>query len=352
MRKVIAKISLTNIKRNAEAFAAYTGKKLCAVVKADGYGHGAEEVVNALTGVADFFAVSLLEEAIAIRTAACGKDILIFTPPLCEEDVTQAAENGFVITVPDLWTAKLVARVCEKRKLTARVHLKVNTGMNRYGMNGSMLGKTCTFLKKNRRVFVEGLYSHLYEYSLTSAIKQKDLFVRFREIFKRYHPNGICHLSATYGSLLGKEFSFDMTRVGIGLYGYFPDGAKDVPDGALRALPLQKAMRVETLVSANRTYSFGGAGYGKAKRVEKGAKLCVCRFGYADGFLRKRENGVDGAFKSANNLCMDASIRISSLRRGKKVDILTDAAKTAKETNTISYEVLCAATRRAERIYE
>ena len=352
MRKVIAKISLTNIRENAKAFKAYTGKKLCAVVKADGYGHGAEEVVSALTGVADAFAVSLLEEAVAIRAAACEKDILIFTPPLCEENVAQAAENGFVITVPDLWTARLVAFVCEKRNLTARVHLKVNTGMNRYGMNGSMLGKTCAFLKGRERVIVEGLYSHLYEYNHSTATKQRELFIRFEKIFKKSFPIGICHLSATYGSLLGEAFAFDMTRVGIGLYGYFPDGAKDVPKKALGALKLQKAMRVETLVSANRTYSFGGAGYGKSEQIEKGEKLCVYRFGYADGFLRKRNNGADGALLGANNLCMDAAVRISGKRRGARVEILTDAEKTAGEADTISYEVLCAATRRAERIYE
>ncbi len=321
------------------------------MVKADAYGHGAEEVVSALSGVADCFAVSLLDEAIAIRAAACAADILIFTPPLCEADVVRAAENGFLLTVPDLWTASLVARVCEKRDLTARVHLKTNTGMNRYGMNGSMLGKTCKFLRSNPRVQVEGLYSHLYEYKIEPSDAQRALFVRFRTIFKRYFPSGICHLSATYGSLLGEAFAFDMTRVGIGLYGYFPDGAEDVPVEAKNALKLKKAMRVETLVSANRVYAFGGVGYGEKPKIERGTKLCVCRFGYADGFLRKKENGAEGYLHGANNLCMDAGIRTGAQKRGKTVYVLTDALETANVSNTISYEVLCAATRRAEKIY-
>ena len=351
MRKVTAKISLKNINDNAKAFKAYTGKRLCAVVKADAYGHGAEEVAAALSGVADCFAVSLLDEATAIRAAACGKDILIFTPPLCETDVASAAENGYILTVPDLWTARLVARVCERRNLTARVHLKVNTGMNRYGMNGSMLGKTCKFLRGNKRVRVEGLYSHLYEYRVQPCNAQRALFVRFQTIFRRYFPSGICHLSATYGSLLGEEFAFDMTRVGIGLYGYFPDGAQDISLLVKSEVTLKKAMRVETLVSANRVYAFGGAGYGAKPQLEKGTKLCVCRYGYADGFLRKKENGADGYAQGANNLCMDASIRLGTQKRGKTVCVLTDALQTARIADTISYEVLCAATRRAERIY-
>ena len=352
MQKTTAKISLKNIKDNAVAWKAYSGTLLCAVVKADAYGHGAEEIVCALSGVADCFAVSLLDEAISIRAAACGKDILILSPPLCEAEIVQAAENGFLLTVPDLWTARLVSRVCERRGVTARVHLKVNTGMNRYGMNGSALGKVCRLLKKDTRVRVEGLYSHLYEYTLSSARAQRELFLRFQTIFRQHFPSGICHLSATYGTLLGEAFAFDMTRVGIGLYGYFPDGAKDIPENAKRALPLKKAMRVETLVCANRVYSFGGAGYGKTEKPLKGTRICVCRFGYADGFLRTKKNGAgESCGEIANNLCMDAAIYKSGKKRGERVCVLSDAKETARRTRTISYEVLCAATRRATRIY-
>ena len=143
MQKVIAKIHLGNIRSNAECFSALTKTRLCAVVKANAYGHGAEEVVNALSGVADFFAVALIEEGLSIRSVSCGKQILVFTPPTDEEEAYALAVNGFVASVPDLWTARLLVRVCQKYRLPLHVHLKVNTGMNRYGMNGSMLGKVC-----------------------------------------------------------------------------------------------------------------------------------------------------------------------------------------------------------------
>lgn len=347
MRKIRAEIHLGNIRRNAQAFKKLTGTRLCAVVKADAYGHGAEEVVNALEGVADCFAVSLLSEATAIRLAACGKDILILSPPLCESEVRLAAKDGFILTVPDLWTAKLIVGVCERDNLTVRVHCKTNTGMNRYGMNASMLGKACKLLRGDGRVRVEGLYSHLYGATRESAEQQRKLFAQMQRVCKRYFPDVICHLSATYGSLLGKEFALDMTRVGIGLYGYLPDGAEDIDENAVR---LEKGMQVYAEVATSRKYSFGGAGYGK--EFSGGKRLSVLRVGYADGFLRKKENGVCGYGENANNLCMDACVRVGAKRRGQELLVLSDAAETARVAQTISYEVLCAATRRAERLYD
>ena len=205
MQKVRAKIYLKHIRHNAECFSALTGKRLCAVVKANAYGHGAEEVVNALSGVADCFAVALIEEGIAIRAATCGKDILVFTPPTEEEEAYVLAVNGFVASVPDLRTAKLLSSVCKKYRLPLKAHLKVNTGMNRYGMNPSMLGKVCKLLQGDPFVRVTGIYSHLCECSLVRAEKQLDLFLRMERICKRYFPAVISHLGATYGAMLGRD---------------------------------------------------------------------------------------------------------------------------------------------------
>ena len=349
MQKVIAKINITNIRNNAKVFKERTKRKLCAVVKANAYGHGAEEVVNALEQIADCFAVALIEEGLSIRTVACGKDILIFTPPLTEEEVVSIAENNFTATVADLWTAKLVLGVCEKRNLRIKVHLKVNTGMNRYGMNGSMLGKVCKLFCGKDCVQVEGIYSHLYAFDRSKAVKQRDLFMRFTAIAKRYFPDITAHLGGTYAAMLDESFFFDMTRVGIGLYGYLPIESEK------KDFAVKKAMQVYARTITNRTYAFGGKGYGKdCSKKERFTikRLSVCRFGYADGFLRKRKNGVVAEEENANNLCMDVCIRKNGKRRGTLVPVLLDAEETARKTGTISYEVLCAATRRAECIYE
>ena len=322
--------------------------KLCAVVKADAYGHGAEEVTCALSGVADAFAVAILDEAVAIKMAACGKDILIFTPPLNETQALQAAQNGFILSVPDLWTAKLVAQTCERYAVSARVHLKVNTGMNRYGMGVSELGKCCKLFQNCPWVRVDGVYSHIYAETLQTADRQRVDFERAAGVCQRYFPKVTAHLSATYGATLGQAFAFGMVRIGIGLYGYLPDGAE-----RSRAPVLQKGMTVYASVAASRKYTRGGAGYGERAHINGQTKrLSVLRAGYADGFLRKAQNGTVGAERNANNACMDVTVRADDRRRGDETVILDDADETAKLTDTISYEVLCAATRRAERIYD
>ena len=93
MQKVRAEINLQHIRHNAEAFSRLTKTKLCAVVKANAYGHGAEAVTAALCGIADSFVVALIEEGLAIRVAACGKDILVLTPPTAEDEVYTLAWN-------------------------------------------------------------------------------------------------------------------------------------------------------------------------------------------------------------------------------------------------------------------
>lgn len=346
MQKIRAEIHLGNIRRNAEKFLSMTGKRLCAVVKANAYGHGAEEVTTALEPIADTFAVALIDEAIAIRGVVCGKEILVFTPPMDEIQAYTLAVNGFTASIPDLRTARLLSEVCRRYALPVRAHLKVNTGMNRYGMNVSMLGKVCKFLSADPFVRVTGLYSHLYTNEYSVALVQRARFVQAQAVCKRYYPDVISHLSATYGAMLGKEFAFDMTRIGIGLYGYEPSGTK--------TLGLEKGMTVYAPVVTDRKFSYGGAGYGKTfsnEEIEKIGRLAVCRYGYADGFLRRRDNGTTAWEKNANNLCMDVCIRKGGVKR-RYLPVLTDADETAEQTGTISYEVLCAATRRAEFVYD
>ncbi len=314
-----------------------------AVVKADAYGHGAEEVTLALREVADGFVVALVEEGMAIRAAACGKEILVLTPPVTEEAAYQIAANGFLASIGDTYGARLFAETCEKHRLVGRAHLKANTGMNRYGASERSLARICKYLQASPWVKVEGIYSHLYGTDEKTANEQRELFLKMQGICKGYFPEAISHLSATFGACLGEEFAFDRVRVGLGLYGYSP-----VPT----PFPLERGMTVRAQVVATRRYAFGGVGYGeKRKNIPRGKKITVCRVGYADGFLRQQRNGMEGG-ENANVLCMDACIRYGGVRRGRWITVLSNAEEIARQTDTVPYEVLCAATRRAERIYE
>ena len=131
-------------------------------------------------------------------------------------------------------------------------------------------------------------------------------------------------------------------RIGLGLYGYFPDGEN--------ALVLEKGMDVCAKTVTNRKYTRGNIGYGKAAFYPE--SLTLLRIGYADGVLRQRQNGILYAERNANNLCMDVCLQAGRMKKGKTVPVWTDASEVAKATGTIVYEVLCAANRRGERVYD
>lgn len=344
MQKLITEIHLTHLRENALAFRRLTGSKLCAVVKADAYGHGAIGVTNALYGLADFFAVAILEEAIEIKTAAAGKDILVFTPPVFEDEAVVAMRNGFVMSVTDEATAMLIVAASEAYSLTARVHIKVNTGMNRYGVHGGVLGKVCGILARSRRVKVEGVFSHLYTTDEATSRRQRAEFLRAVAIVKEYFSAFITHLGATYGATLGEEFAFEAVRIGLGLYGYTP-----VP---CRRLSLKPVMRVYATCVGARTYQSGGVGYGTSARTSglAGKRIALLRAGYADG-----TGLLPYAYEELsplNRFCMDVGFVQANAKRGEQVELFSSAEALAKAKGTIVYETLCQMGMRAERRYK
>lgn len=347
MQNILAKIDLNAIRRNASTFKNRTKTRLCAVVKANAYGHGAQEVVCALSEIADFFAVATAEEGVAVSVAACGKEILVLTPPADEAEAFSLVYEGLSGTLSGQRDLVLFERAAKGTGKTARVHLKVNTGMNRYGQEIDELEGTCERLVRSESVQVVGLFSHLYLTNEKNAKEQRLRFERAREICLRYFPDVVCHLSATYGATLGKEFYYDAVRIGLGLYGYLPTERLN--------LPLQKAMKIYARVQEARKYVGGGAGYaeltGEARERAKKEGVFVLRVGYADGFLKsERVKSVLG--EQLNGLCMDACIACGSKKRGEYLEIMSNASELARRADTAVYEVLCSCTKRAEFCYE
>ncbi len=336
------KIDLKNIQNNARAFKRLTDRFLYAVVKADAYGHGAVAVVNALHGIADGFAVALVSEAVAIKQAASGKEVLIFTPPVDDEDVIVAANNGFTLTAADLRSAKLIVAAAEKYGFNVNVQVKVNTGMNRYGVYASTLGKVCSILKRSGQVRVEGVYSHLYSHQKELCEAQRLRFLHGVKICRRYFPLVRAHLSSTYGAALGEEYRFDAVRIGLGLYGYFPEDPAPIP--------LLPAMTVCAPCVANRKCLFGGVGYGGLKEEAYGEPLSVLRAGYAEGLGGSaKESGLNPLL--IGDLCMDVCFEGRMHKIGKSVCLFSDAKVVASQRGISVYECLCLMGLRALKVY-
>ncbi len=337
MQRNRAVVRLGNIVGNAARFARLAdGAKLCAVVKADAYGHGAAAVCGALSGTAACYAVALVGEGVQLRLAGVREDILVLVPPLGEEEVLRGAHYGLIFTVGDEQDYALLSRTCEKFGLIARCHIKANTGMNRFGFD--MPGFRAFLSRRmSGRVFAEGIYSHFYrpEHASTAA-RQFALFRAFCEEGERAFGKLVKHIAATGGLLASPGYALDMVRIGIGLYGYLPAGFEG-------ALPLRPALSVYTSVAAEREWRGGGAGYGDC--CPGRGRLAVLRTGYADGFFR------GGGIGNVNALCMDAHLSRAPVHKYGEVCIFSDADAYAAAHGTISYEALVNVCGRAVKEY-
>ena len=337
MQQTRAVIRLDSIRRNAAALRAKAPEsKLCAVVKADAYGHGAAMVALALSKDADMFAVALVEEGARLRAAGIDKDILVLTPPLNEAEVLRAARYDLILTVADAEDYALAVRSSERFGLCVRCHLKSNTGMNRYGFDlHALSGFLCARLSD--RVAVEGIYSHFYrpEDENTCSIQFR-LFRKFCAEAERAFGSLVKHIAATGGVLASPQYCMDMIRVGIGLYGYLPAGF------SRRQCEVRPALKVYATVAGGRPYRGGGAGYGAY--APRSQRLSVVRAGYADGLFRKGERGK-------NALCMDAYVAEREIKKYREVCVFSDADAYAARHGTISYEALVHIGARAVKEY-
>ncbi len=324
MQKTIARINLSAIRQNALRLKRLSGGALLyAVVKADAYGHGAVQVARALSSVADMLCVAIAEEGAELRISGISLPILVFTPPMDRDDAVRMAAYGLTATVADERSARL------SRGLN--VHIKVNTGMNRYGCPPDGLP---SLLEKLSDCTVQGVYSHIYApCSQRHCAEQFAAFSHCVGLVKRSCPHASAHLAATAGIYLGRDYLFDAVRPGIGLYGYLPEG---FADSRLRPALKVYARRVQTF----RPPFGGGCGYMTAQRQY--GSLSSYRAGYADGFARTVCLGE-------GNLCMDSFI---SEDCAEELCIFSDADEYSSKCNTISYEALCAVTKRSLRVYE
>lgn len=323
MQKTLSVVNLRAIRANALIIRNLIGtRKFFAVVKADAYGHGAEEVARCIEDVADGFCVAIVDEGVALRVAGIDKPILVFTPPLDKSDVERSTFYGLTVTVNSVETARLCGG--------CRCHIKVNTGMNRLGCSVSELPELLDELSPE---LIDGVYSHLFAPANAAACRgQLTLFEVAEQLVRARNADICAHIAASGGILRGGEYLKDGVRCGILLYGYSPVGF-----GSGEFTPALKVYAKRTQITK---FIGGGVGYNRADKNYK--TLLSYRLGYADGFSRTVPLGE-------KTLCMDAFIK----HGGDEWEcVMKDADEYAKRCGTISYEVLTSVTRRSEIVYE
>lgn len=342
-------------------------KPMC-VVKADAYSHSMGACVPALIDSgADFFAVSSLEEALAVKEIASQKGadvrvlILGYTLP---SEAELLVEHGITQTVFSLEYAKeLDAAISTGKKLS--VHIKLDTGMNRLGFGtwDSEFDNTVnsiTSLVALDHLSPCGIFTHFARADEKSAALTELQAQRYISMLDALQKRGITfserHLCNSAASIENKEYHFDMVRLGIVLYGISPSDEVKL-DGLI------PVMRLKTIVSHIHTLSPGETvSYGGHFSSNRPITLATLPIGYADGFPRACTGGFvrvrDKDAKIVGNICMDqCMIDITDCKDVQVGDTVTVYADTpeyienfARLASTIPYELVCLVSGRVPRI--
>ena len=291
-------IDLNAIRHNASAVKQRLnpGTRLMAVVKADGYGHGAVQCAKtALNSGAEYLGVATVDEAIALREAYVNAPILILgEPPATAIPLLLAYK-----IMPAVYTAEFAIRYAEAADafgVSAPFHLKVNTGMNRIGVR----------------------WDEVVEFARQIS------FQRFSEAVNALRAAGInpgiVHAANSAAAIRYPEVQLDMVRLGISLYGFYP-----CPE-AYPMIDLKPAMSVKARITDVKTLPVGeGVGYGLNYRSPGAVKICTMPIGYADGFRRGLSGRTDvllagRRFHQVGNICMDQSMFEVNLRQRNDLD--------------------------------
>ncbi|MFM9110560.1 MAG: alanine racemase [Prochlorococcaceae cyanobacterium] len=283
------------IEANARAIRRHIGDRtaLMAVVKADGYGHGAVVVARAaLAGGATSFGVATLAEGVELRRAGITAPVLILGNLTQPEELGGCLRWQLMPTVSSLGQALLCHQLASGSGRQLAIQLKFDTGMTRLGADWQEAAQLGAAIGELKAIELAGVYSHLASADLppgrdggfTHTQQQ-----RFQSALASLEGLGLAighrHLANSAGMLLGAPHHYDLVRVGLALYGQTP-----APHLRQR-LPLQPAMQVLARVSLVREVDAGvGVSYGHRFRTRRPSRLAVVAIGYADGVPRLLSN--------------------------------------------------------------
>lgn len=271
--------------------------KIMAVIKADAYGHGAKGAAPAFVEAgADYLAVTTIEEAIELRSDGISSSVLIFSPILPDQ-IDCALDIDADMTICDPGMARLISEVAVKAGKTARVHVKVDTGMGRLGVMPNDAPDFVGQVSNLEGVTIAGTYTHLANATasdLSDARKQISAFSSLVEELKaKGLPTGLCHAANSAAILNLPESHFGMVRPGTILYGQYP--SKHVE----KKLELKDTWALKTRIVALRELPVGtSVGYGSEFCTSRPTIAAVIPVGYADGFtvvpgsIANRKTGV------------------------------------------------------------
>ena len=356
--RTYAAVDLDAIENNLSQLKAKAGKDVLtlAIVKADAYGHGAVGVATAIQDKVDYFGIAELMEAVELREAGVKKPVLVlsYTSPYLYETLIK---NELTQTIFNYDDAEELSKAAVRLNKIARVHIAVDTGMSRIGFFCNP--ESVEIVKRINdlpNIYIEGIFSHYAcadcEDRSTTEKQTKifDDFILALEQRGIYIP--IKHLCNSAG-LLTCDKMYNMVRMGIVMYGLYPDEC--VNDGSLDLKPAMKI--VSHVIHVKDVPAGSGVSYGHTYFTKEKTRIATVCIGYADGYSRTLSNKgrvlINGQYAPViGRVCMDQlMVDVTNLKDvcvGDEVVILGSsgencitAEEIAKLTDTINYEVVC-----------
>jgi alanine racemase len=366
-RRALARVNVNAIERNCARLCSELrgGAQLCAVVKADGYGHGAVPSARAaLAGGARWLAVADAAELCELRDAGLTEQRVIVMGPLGEAELARALAAGGEVTV---WSERQLSQVVAAGG--GRVHVKLDTGMGRLGTRDvEEATRVVRVARALQDVELAGVMTH---FATADDLGDEGFFGSQLAAFTRWvqglradSPGVVVHASNSAATLREPAAHFDLVRCGIAIYGMDPFGR----DPAARGL--EPALELSSYVAEVKRCAAGqSAGYGRRFVAEHDTWIGVVPIGYGDGWRRGLTNNADvlvGGRRqslvgtiSMDSLTIDLGGAEQALNaRGERAILVgfqgserITAEEVARRLETINYEITCALTPRVQRVY-
>jgi len=373
-RPTWAEVSLANLRHNFRVAQRHIGTDvtICAVVKADAYGHGALECSRALEAEgATWLGVTSLDEAIPLRDGGVRAEILLMTGFWRGEE----EELVRLQLTPTVWEPSQIEsldKAAGKLGTKTRVHLKVDTGMGRLGVGVDGVGAVCSVLKSSPNVVCEGLSTHLASSEVLDAPSVEEQLANFASARRIVREAGLnpkfIHTANTSAVISRPETWNNMVRPGIALYGYylpFERAGREVSGKKLQ-MAVKPVLTWKTRILALRDVHANQAlGYGGIYVTKAPARVAVLPVGYADGLNRHlsshgrvivRENYAPIVGRISMDLTLvdvtglpDVAVGDEVILLGASEGLSVDAREHAAQAHTVVYEILCGISKRVPR---
>jgi alanine racemase len=337
-----------------------------AVVKADAYGHGMIPVAKAaIEAGASWLGIATVDEAVTLRETGFRAPILILGPSF-PADAETLVSHDISVAVGSLEAARTLGRAGLKLEKKALIHLKVDTGMGRFGFWWKDLLPLLTGIKKIRGIHLQGCFTHFAVSDIADFKYTKWQNANFRKFLAAAQEAKVnfdlIHAANSGAILQHPDTCYDLARAGVMLYGMLPD-AETMPTA-----PIEPVMTLGTRLVDVRTHPKGRfLSYGCTFQTKRKSRIGILPIGYGDGLSRKlsgRGEVVIRGYRApiVGRVCMDqvlvdvtdipgACVGDDVLLWGKKGDDVLKVEEVASWLQTITYEVTCALGRRVPRIY-